>query len=114
MRVPRAQLDGDRRDRIHRVPGKPDAPGHRAGRKWARARADRAVAWHELWEGRPDETAAAIDPDYDHASWSENFPWTRLPAVAMPAERKPRVVWPEEGNPTTWREELGDGSFGGL
>jgi hypothetical protein len=27
---------------------------------------------------------------------------------------KPPVVWPEEGNPRTWREALGDGSFGGL
>ncbi|TML46377.1 MAG: hypothetical protein E6G19_01860 [Actinobacteria bacterium] len=59
------------------------------------------MVWHELWEGRPDEIAAEIDPDYDHASWSENFPWTRL-------------EWPEDGNPGTWREALGDGSFGGL
>jgi creatinine amidohydrolase len=72
------------------------------------------VVWHELWDGRPDEIAAQIDPDYDHASWSENFPWTRLAGVVMPAERKPPVVWPEEGNPATWREALGDGSFGGL
>jgi creatinine amidohydrolase len=73
-----------------------------------------AFLWHELWEGRPDEIAAAIDPDYDHASWSENFPWTRLPGVEIPTERKPPVVWPENGNPQTWREALGDGSFGGL
>jgi creatinine amidohydrolase len=32
----------------------------------------------------------------------------------MPEERKPPVVWPEEGNPKTWREALGDGQFGGL
>ena len=82
------------------------------GRTWAQGRTE--VAWHELWEGRPDEIAAAIDPDYDHASWSENFPWTRLPGVAMPEQRKPPVVWPEDGNPRTWREALGDGSFGGL
>jgi creatinine amidohydrolase len=73
-----------------------------------------AVVWHELWDGRPDEIAAAIDPDYDHASWSESFPWTRLPGVVIPAERKPPVEWPENGNPETWREALGDGSFGGL
>ena len=73
-----------------------------------------SVLWHELWDGRPDEIAAEIDPDYDHASWSENFPWTRLLDVAMPTERKPPVVWPEEGNPVTWRQALGDGSFGGL
>jgi creatinine amidohydrolase len=84
-----------------------------AGQEMARSRAP-AVVWHELWDGRPDEIAAGIDPDYDHASWSENFPWTRLPGVELPAERKPPVVWPEEGNPRTWRAALGDGSFGGL
>jgi len=85
-----------------------------AGRTWTGSRSDGAVVWHELWEGRPDELAAEIDPDYDHASWSESFPWTRLPGVESPAERKPPVVWPEEGNPRTWLEALGDGSFGGL
>ena len=84
-----------------------------AGEEVARSRSP-GVVWHELWDGRPDEIAAAIDPDYDHASWSENFPWTRLPGVAIPAERKPPVEWPENGNPETWREALGDGSFGGL
>jgi creatinine amidohydrolase len=84
-----------------------------AGEEMARRRAP-AVLWHELWEGRPDEIAAEVDPDYDHASWSENFPWTRLPGVEIPAERKPPVVWPEDGNPETWRKALGDGSFGGL
>jgi len=84
-----------------------------AGEEVARSRTPRVV-WHELWEGRPDEIAAAIDPDYDHASWSETFPWTRLPGVEIPTERKPPVVWPENGNPETWREALGDGSFGGL
>jgi creatinine amidohydrolase len=84
-----------------------------AGRECALSRRP-AVVWHELWEGQPDEIAAAIDPDYDHASWSENFPWTRLEGVVIPAERKPPVQWPEDGNPVTWREALGDGSFGGL
>ena len=84
-----------------------------AGQETARSRTP-GVVWHELWDGRPDEIAAAIDPDYDHASWSENFPCTRLPGVEMPTDRKPPVVWPEEGNPRTWRAALGDGSFGGL
>jgi creatinine amidohydrolase len=83
------------------------------GKEWADG-VPGSVLWHELWEGRPDEIAAEIDPDYDHASWSENFPWTRLPDVEMPTERKPAVEWPEDGNPATWREALGDGSFGGL
>ena len=84
------------------------------GREWAHQRPSGTVVWHELWEGRPDEIAAAIDPDYDHASWSENFPWTRLEGVAIPEQRKPLVEWPEDGDPETWREALGDGSFGGL
>jgi creatinine amidohydrolase len=84
------------------------------GKAWAQARVAGSVLWHELWDGAPDEIAAEIDPDYDHASWSENFPWTRLPGVVIPGERKPPVVWPENGNPQTWREALGDGSFGGL
>jgi creatinine amidohydrolase len=84
------------------------------GRAWTRRRPGTAVVWHELWEGRPDEIAAAIDPEYDHASWSENFPWTRLPGVVIPAQRKPPVEWPENGNPGAWKDALGDGSFGGL
>jgi len=86
----------------------------RPGKAGTGRRPNNAVVWHELWEGRPDEIAAEIDPDYDHASWSENFPWTRLPGVVLPSERKPPVAWPEEGNPVAWREALGDGSFGGL
>jgi creatinine amidohydrolase len=74
---------------------------------------DAEVLWHDLWEGRPDEVAAEIDPEYDHASWSENFPWTRLPGVEMPTGRKPPIVWPSGDDPAAWREALGDGSFGG-
>ena len=63
---------------------------------------------------RRDELAAEIDPDYDHASWSENFPWTRLEGVGMPEERKPPFTRPRWSRPKEWREALGDGSFGGL
>jgi creatinine amidohydrolase len=85
------------------------------GKAWTESRADEAVVWHELWDGRPDEIAAEIDPDFDHASWSENFPWTRLSDVAMPDERKPPVVWPkDEKGPWAVRKALGDGNFGGL
>jgi creatinine amidohydrolase len=80
---------------------------------WAEEHDDAAVIWHEVWDGRPDELAAAIDEEYDHASWSENFPWTRLDAVQSPAERKPRFTRPDANTPEAWREALGDGSFGG-
>src|SRR3954469_14315536 len=32
------------------------------GREWAQSR-EGAVVWHELWDGRPDEIAAEIDPE---------------------------------------------------
>jgi creatinine amidohydrolase len=80
---------------------------------WADEHDDAAVIWHEVWDGRPDEVAAAIDEEYDHASWSENFPWTRLEGVESPAERKPRFTRPPVNTDAAWREALGDGNFGG-
>jgi creatinine amidohydrolase len=91
--------------------------GNTSGRvavmEWMTTRDDAVVLWHEVWDGRPDEISAEIDPDYDHASWSENFPWTRLPGVELPEERKTPMVRPRWSRPQEWREALGDGSFGG-
>jgi creatinine amidohydrolase len=87
---------------------KPDAAN-----EWAEATPGAAVIWHEVWDGRPDELAAAIDHDYDHASWSENFPWTRLEGIASPQHRKPPFTRPPVNTDDAWREALGDGSFGG-
>jgi creatinine amidohydrolase len=82
--------------------------------EWLTEHDTAVVVWHEIWDGRPDEIAAEIDPDFDHASWSENFPWTRLPGIEVPRERKPPLVRPVGAGPKAWREALGDGSFGGL
>ena len=51
-----------------------------------------------------------------HASWMENFPWTRLPGVELPAARKPLVdlLHLRLLSPAGVRDYLGDGSFGGL
>jgi creatinine amidohydrolase len=81
--------------------------------EWMTTHEDAVVLWHEVWEGPPDELAAEIDRDYDHASWSENFPWTRLPDVELPSERKLPMTRPKWSRPKEWREALGDGSFGG-
>ena len=91
-----------------------NTPARAVVSEWLAVHEDAAVLWHEIWEGRPDEIAAEIDEEFDHASWSENFPWTRLPGVEMPSARKPRWAPPKVGRPTAWREALGDGSFGGL
>jgi creatinine amidohydrolase len=91
-----------------------NTPARVAISEWLAAHDDAAVLWHELWAGRPDEIAEEIDADFDHASWSENFPWTRLPGVEMPSERKPPVDARGLRSPKAWREVLGDGSFGGF
>jgi creatinine amidohydrolase len=90
-----------------------NTPARATVSEWLDAHPNATVLWHEIWDGRPDEIAAEIDPEFDHASWSENFPWTRLPGVEMPAERKPPLVRPRGRGPQVWREALGDGSFGG-
>jgi creatinine amidohydrolase len=91
-----------------------NTPARVAAFEWLAAHDEGNLIWHELWDGRPDEIAAEIDEDYDHASWSENFPWTRLAGVEMPTERKPPFERPRVGRASALREALGDGSFGGL
>lgn len=56
-----------------------------------------------------------IDPVASHASWMENFPWTRLAGVELPDERKPMIDFPrlQRMNPDQVRAYLGDGVFGG-
>jgi creatinine amidohydrolase len=89
-------------------------------REWTAAHPDAQAIFHSWWESaRFDEVVATIDPDAGygtwHAAWLENFPWTRLPGVDLPAGPKPvydrqayRVAAPEDV-----RRILGDGMFGG-
>jgi creatinine amidohydrolase len=55
----------------------------------------------------------SIDPVGSHASWMENFPWTRLPGVELPSEGKPPAD-PAVNDPAELRQLMGDGSFGGV
>jgi len=72
------------------------------------------VAWHDWWcSPRVRGVVDEIDPHSAHASWMENFPWTRLAGVALPTERKP-MVDRRATDPVEVRRELGDGSYGGL
>jgi creatinine amidohydrolase len=62
------------------------------------------------------EKVKAIDPIASHASWVENFPWTRLDGVESPNRQKPMVSM-EQINRSTAQEVraiLGDGNFGGF
>jgi creatinine amidohydrolase len=90
--------------------------GRPAVEAWAESRTDATVRWHNWWAGeRVRAVVDEIDPDATHASWFENFPWTRLDGVELPTERKPMadVSRMRELDPREVRELLGDGSLGG-
>jgi len=74
------------------------------------------VKFHNWWNA-PLTWAKVMEIDSvaSHASWMENFPWTRLAGVSMPDVQKSmvqldrlRLLSPKEA-----RETLGDGNYGG-
>ncbi len=75
-----------------------------------------AVKFHNWWSA-PQTFAKVeeIDPIASHASWMENFPWTRLEGAAPPTQRKPMIDLSlmRQMDPETVRKHLGDGNFGG-
>jgi creatinine amidohydrolase len=92
-------------------------PGRAAVEAWDAAHDDAQVLWHNWWAGvKTRAVVDEIDGDASHASWFENFPWTRLDGVALPNERKPMAdtVAMRQLDPAAVRELLGDGSLGGV
>jgi creatinine amidohydrolase len=84
-------------------------------REWLAANPAGQGIFHSWFSGpKVWALVEAIDPDASHASWMENFPWTRLEGVELPEEAKP-IVSDEDlrASPVHSREVLGDGSFGG-
>jgi creatinine amidohydrolase len=60
--------------------------------EWLNRNRDASVKMHDWW--RAPQTMAkvlAIDPQASHASWMENFPWTRLANAPCPDFVKPRA-----------------------
>src|SRR5437763_1538340 len=92
-------------------------PGAAVADEWTAANPGAQAIFFSWW--RAPKTWAvveSIDPEASHASWLEDFPWTRLPGVEPPDERKP-MVDPERlrsEDPQGVRRLLGDGSYGGV
>jgi len=94
-----------------------NSPADALAAEWMADHQSARVKFHNWWNA-PQTWAKVleIDPAASHASWMENFPWTRLPGVTMPVEQK--TVAPRAGKARLVGGEArawyGDGNFGGL
>lgn len=93
-----------------------NAPAGALAIEWMADNPATAVRFHNWWNA-PETLAKVqeIDPVASHASWMENFPWTRLPGVVLPEQRKPMIDLEKMRTmgPRDVRAYLGDGNFGG-
>jgi creatinine amidohydrolase len=84
--------------------------------EWMADNPDCAVKFHNWWNApKTFAKVQQIDKVASHASWMENFPWTRLKGVEMPDQQKPMIELEKMRvmNPEGVRKYLGDGNFGG-
>lgn len=84
--------------------------------EWMADHPGHAVKFHNWWNApKTFAKVQEIDSVASHASWMENFPWTRLPGVVLPDQRKPMVDFDKMRlqDPAGVRAVLGDGNFGG-
>ena len=84
--------------------------------EWAGSHPRTRVRLHNWWNApRTLAKVHEIDPVASHASWMENFPWTRIEGVTPPEGQKPMVDFARLAacTPEQARELLGDGNFGG-
>ena len=93
-----------------------NTPVAAVAQEWMDRRRGTQVKWHDWWSA-PLTLAKVmeIDPVASHASWMENFPWTRLKDVVQPTQRKPMVDLDRlrRVDPAEKKALLGDGNFGG-
>ncbi|MBN9061796.1 MAG: creatininase [Rhizobiales bacterium 65-9] len=94
-----------------------NTPMAAVAQEWLHRNRGAQVKWHDWWNApRTMAKVKEIDPVASHASWMENFPWTRLAHVAQPRERKPMVDVDrlKRVDPGEKKKLLGDGNYGGL
>jgi creatinine amidohydrolase len=94
-----------------------NSPAHGAVLEWLDRHRGVHVKWHNWWNA-PKTWAKVqeLDKLASHASWMENFPWTRLGNVALPSTRKPMMALDrfQQIDPAQKKALLGDGNYGGL
>jgi creatinine amidohydrolase len=94
-----------------------NAPARNLVGEWIADHPGIKVKFHDWWNA-PKTWAAVtgIDPVASHASWMENFPWTRLAKIKMPSDQKPEVDMNHlrQLDPKKLRAYLKDGNWGGV
>jgi creatinine amidohydrolase len=94
-----------------------NAPAGSLIQEWMADNPGTCVRFHN-WYNAPRvwNKVQEIDPVASHASWMENFPWTRVPNARYPDEQKPMIHAERVRvlDPKKLRELLGDGNFGGF
>ena len=94
-----------------------NSPAQGFAREWMADHHGTQVMFHNWWNAPATwQKVQEIDPVASHASWMENFPWTRLQNVTPPSTQKPMADFLRLRllDPAKLREYLGDGNYGGL
>lgn len=85
--------------------------------EWLDSHRDCRIKFHEWWKA-PKTWAAtmSVDPKASHASWMENFPWTRLAGATLPSTAKTGMDMGVFAmlDPAAKRKMLGDGNYLGV
>jgi len=93
-----------------------NTPAQGLSGEWLAQHSAIRVKFHNWWNApKVWDQVQAIDPLASHASWMENFPWTRLANISPPDEQKPMcdLDLVRQLHPKSLRVYLKDGNYGG-
>ncbi len=93
-----------------------NSPAQTVAMEWMGGKPGSAVRFHNWWNApKTFAKVQEIDTVASHASWMENFPWTRLPNIRGPEHQKSMIDLElmRLKDPAGVRAMLGDGNFGG-
>ncbi|MBP7961886.1 MAG: creatininase family protein [Caldilineaceae bacterium] len=94
-----------------------NAPADSLATEWMADNPGTQIKFHNWWNSpKTWAKVQAIDPLGSHASWMENFPWTRLAGVTLPDEQKivPNRAGMARLVGQSMRDVFGDGNYGGV
>ena len=93
-----------------------NAPAQSLAGEWMSDHPEIRIKFHNWWNApKTWAETLAIDSIASHASWMENFPWTRLANVTMPDKQKPMsdLEHLRKLDARSLRDYLKDGNYGG-